>query len=76
MKQKIGIIQVLMENPDILVLDEPINALDEPSVLLLRNLLQKRRNEGKLILVTSHHKDDIDAICDDVITMREGKLEF
>lgn len=76
MKQKIGIIQALMEDPDILVLDEPFNALDERAVLLLRDLLCKRRDEGKLIIVTSHHKDDIEAICDHVMTMRDGILKI
>lgn len=75
MKQKIGIIQALMENPDILVLDEPFNALDEQSVLLLRDLLRNCRDEGKLIIVTSHHKDDIEAICDNVMFMQDGKLK-
>ena len=75
MKQKIGIIQALMENPDILILDEPFNALDEKSVLLLRKLLCQRRDEGKLIVVTSHHKDDIEAICDEVIVMQDGTLK-
>ena len=75
MKQKIGIIQALMENPDTLILDEPFNALDEKSVLLLRKLLCQRRDEGKLIIVTSHHKDDIEAICDEVIIMQDGTLK-
>ena len=75
MKQKIGIIQALMENPDILVLDEPFNALDEKSVMLLRDLLRKRRDEGKLIIVTSHHRDDIEAICDHTMTMQNGILK-
>ena len=75
MKQKIGIIQALMENPDILILDEPFNAMDEKSVLLLRKLLCQRRDEGKLIIVTSHHKDDIEAICDEVIVMQDGTLK-
>ncbi len=64
-----------MENPDILVWDEPFNALDEQSVSLLRDLLRKRRDEGKLIIVTSHHKDDIEAICDNVMFMQDGKLK-
>lgn len=75
MKQKIGIIQALMENPDTLILDEPFNALDEKSVLLLRKLLCQRRDEGKLIIVTSHYKDDIEAICDEVIIMQDGTLK-
>lgn len=75
MKQKIGIIQALMENPDVLVLDEPFNALDEQSVLTLRNLLVQRKEEGKLILITSHHKEDIESICNQVVIMDEGKLK-
>lgn len=75
MKQKIGIIQALMEDPDVLVLDEPFNALDEESVLLLRQLLLERREEGKLILVTSHHREDIEAVCDQVMTMQDGRLK-
>lgn len=74
MKQKIGIIQALMENPDILVLDEPFNALDEESVMLLRKLLLQRRDEGKLIIITSHHKDDIESICDQAVFLASGKL--
>ena len=74
MKQKIGIIQALMEDPDVLVLDESFNALDEESVLLLRKLLLERREKGKLILITSHHREDIEAVCDYVMTMQEGRL--
>lgn len=75
MKQKIGIIQALMEDPDVLILDEPFNALDEQSVLTLRNLLVQRKEEGKLILITSHHKEDIESICNQVVIMDEGKLK-
>ncbi len=75
MKQKIGIIQALMEAPDVLVLDESFNALDEESVLLLRELLLERRAEGKLILITSHHKEDIEAVCDHVMMMQDGRLK-
>lgn len=74
MKQKIGIIQALMENPDILILDEPFNALDEQSVLLLRNLLEQRKEEGKLVLLTSHNKEDIETICNQVVFMQDGKM--
>lgn len=75
MKQKIGIIQALMEDPDVLVLDEPFNALDEESVLLLRKLLLERKEAGKLLLVTSHHRDDIEAVCDHVLNMQDGRLK-
>ena len=75
MKQKIGIIQALMEDPDVLVLDEPFNALDEESVLLLRKLLLERKEAGKLLLVTSHHRDDIETVCDHVLNMQDGRLK-
>ena len=74
MKQKVGIVQALMENPDILILDEPFNALDEQSVLLLRNLLQQRKEEGQLVLLTSHNKEDIESICNQVVYMQDGKM--
>lgn len=74
MKQKIGIIQALMENPDILILDEPFNALDEQSVLKLREILLKKRDEGKLIIITSHNKEDINMVCNKIIQMENGKI--
>lgn len=74
MKQKIGIIQAIMENPDILILDEPFNALDEDTVLIVRNLLLQYRKDGKLIVITSHHREDIDAICNHIYRMEEGQL--
>ena len=64
-----------MENPDILILDEPFNALDEQSVLVLRKELLKRKEEGKLILVTSHNREDIESICNKVVFMKDGRLE-
>ena len=74
MKQKIGIIQAVMENPDLLILDEPFNALDEDSVKLLRELLRQYQKAGKLIIITSHHKEDIDSICNHILMLQEGKL--
>lgn len=74
MKQKIGIIQAIMENPDLIILDEPFNALDEESVQILRDILLARVAKGKLILLTSHHKEDIDALCDVVYTIAGGSI--
>ncbi len=73
MKQKIGIIQAIMENPKLLILDEPFNALDEGSVEIIRNLLKQYKEEGKLIIITSHHKEDIEILCDEIIYMVDGK---
>ena len=74
MKQKIGIIQAIMENPDIIVLDEPFNALDDKSVKILYDLLLKFKNDNKIIIITSHHKEDIDELCNKIITMKNGKV--
>lgn len=75
MKQKVGIIQAVMEDQNILVLDEAFNALDEKSAGTLRDLLSKYRNDGKLIVVTSHHREDIDLLCDCVYHISNGKVE-
>ena len=74
MKQKIGIIQAIMEDPDIIVLDEPFNALDEQTVILLRDLLLQLKEKGKLIILTSHHKDDIESICNEVLFLKDGRI--
>lgn len=74
MKQKLGIIQAVMEDPEIVILDEPFNALDEESVETLREMLKKLKDEKKLIVMTSHHKEDIEQLCDQTFLMSEGKL--
>lgn len=74
MKQKIGVIQAVMEDQQLLVLDEPFNALDQDTVEMLRVLLKKYKDDGKLIIITSHHSEDIDILCDEIIFIEEGKL--
>ena len=74
MKQKIGIIQAIMENQQLLVLDEPFNALDEKTVKLVHELLLKYREEGRLIIITSHYRIDIESLCDEIIRLEEGKI--
>ena len=76
MKQKIGIIQALMEEPDLIVLDEPFNALDEESVETLRKLLLEQKQKGKLIMITSHHKEDIAVLCDVVYRVSAGAVRL
>lgn len=74
MKQKLAIALALMEDPKILILDEPFNALDEDSVLAMRKLILEEKNKNKLILIASHIKDDIFEMCDYVYKMKGGKL--
>ena len=64
MRQKLGIAQAIMENPDILILDEPFNGLDKDSVKEMRSLLLSLRDAGKLILLASHNPLDISLLCD------------
>ena len=74
MSQRLGIAQAIMEKPDILVLDEPMNALDKNGVEEMRRLFLKMKSEGKLILLTSHNREDIEILCDEVYEMEEGIL--
>lgn len=74
MRQRLGIAQAIMEKPDILVLDEPMNALDKNGVEEMKRLFLKMKSEGKLILLTSHNREDIEILCDEVYEMEEGIL--
>lgn len=74
MRQRLGIAQAIMENPDVLILDEPMNGLDEQGVNDMRMLFAKLRDEGKTILIASHNKEDIAVLCDAVYHMDGGVL--
>ena len=74
MRQKLAIAQAIMEDPDILILDEPMNALDDSSVKAVRELLLRLRSDDKLIIITSHNKEDISLLCDEVFHMSEGRI--
>lgn len=74
MRQRLGIAQALMENPDILILDEPMNSLDNEGVKEMREVFLKMKEQGKLILVASHIREDINILCDEVYEMEDGNL--
>jgi ABC-2 type transport system ATP-binding protein len=74
MRQRLGIAQAIMEDPPLLLLDEPMNGLDNNGVVEIRELLLKLRDEGKTILLASHGKEDIEILCDDVHELDHGKL--
>ncbi len=74
MIQKLGIAQVLMEDPKMIILDEPFNGLEEESVKKVRNILLAEKKKGKLILIASHIIDDIDILADQVIKLDGGKI--
>lgn len=66
MKKKLAVVQAIMENQDILIFDEPFNALDSRMVVEVKNLLTELKDEGKTILLTSHNKDDVEEFCDKI----------
>lgn len=72
MRQRLGIAQAIMEKPDILILDEPMNGLDKNGVQEMRNLFLQMKAEGKLIILTSHNREDIEVLCDEVYEMDDG----
>lgn len=74
MKQRLGIAQAIMENPDILLLDEPMNGLDKSGVSDMRELFKSLRGQGKTILLASHNPLDIEELCDTVYEMDGGVL--
>ncbi len=75
MRQRLGIAQAIMEDPEILILDEPMNGLDNAGVQDIRALLLKLKEQGKTILLASHNHEDIAALCDTVHEMDGGVLE-
>lgn len=69
MRQRLGIAQAIMENPDVLILDEPFNALDAATTAQMRELLLHLKAQGKTILLASHNAEDIRTLCDHVYEM-------
>lgn len=74
MKQRLGIACAVMENPDIILLDEPINALDESGVKLIKKLLLNIKNKDRIIIVSCHDKDELEFLSDEIFVLSEGKL--
>ncbi|MEG0221588.1 MAG: ATP-binding cassette domain-containing protein [Clostridia bacterium] len=75
MKQKLAIAQVIMEDAKNLILDEPFNSLDMASVDLVRKILLEERSKDKIIIITSHIKEDIEMLCDEVFYIESGKIK-
>lgn len=74
MRQRLGLAQAIMENPSVLILDEPMNGLDKDGAADMRNYLKSLRDEGKTILIASHYAEDIAELCDTVSEMEKGVL--
>ena len=74
MRQRLGLAQAIMENPDLLILDEPMNGLDKDGVADMRKYLLELKEQGKTILIASHSAEDIEILCDTVCEMDKGVL--
>lgn len=74
MKQKLGIAQAFIDNPDILVLDEPFNALDGKSVEILKGMLKEYLNGDRIIILSCHSSEIISEMCDEIFYMEEGRI--
>ena len=73
-RQRLGFAQAFMENPDVLILDEPFNAMDKASMEEVHDLLQQFKRDGKTIILASHSATDIEKACDIVYEMENGNL--
>lgn len=74
MRQRLGLAQAIMENPDLLILDEPMNGLDKDGVSDMRKYLLSLKEQGKTILIASHSAEDIEILCDTVCEMDKGMM--
>ncbi|WP_368489778.1 ABC transporter ATP-binding protein [Clostridium sp. BJN0013] len=75
MKQRLGIAQAIMEDPEILILDEPLNGLDKDGVKIIKNKLLDLKKKGKTILLTSHISQDIEELSDYIYEICDGNLK-
>lgn len=74
MRQKVGIVQAFIDNPDLLILDEPFNALDSEAVEILKNILREYINKDRIILLSCHSREILEEVCDEIFKMEEGKI--
>ena len=74
MKQKVAIAMAIMDDPKILILDEPLNAIDDSSVKKIREIILEYKKNDRIVLIASHYKDDIDYLCDVVYEMKDGEI--
>jgi ABC-2 type transport system ATP-binding protein len=75
MKQKLGIAAAIMEKPQILILDEPFNALDEETALKIRELIRSKKSDDTIIILSCHDREEIENLCDEVVEIKAGKIQ-
>lgn len=74
MKQRLNIAQAVFERQEIILLDEPTNALDEAGVNLIYSIVKEEKERGATVIVSTHHKEDLRELCDTILKISEGKI--
>lgn len=74
MKQRLGIAAAIMEKPDLIILDEPINALDESGAERIREILHEAKERGALVIIACHDSEELKFLSDEIIIISEGKI--
>lgn len=74
MKQRLGIAAAVMEKPDIVILDEPVNALDESGAEMVRNILAKLKSTGSVIIIACHDTEELRYLSDEIFTISDGNI--
>lgn len=75
MRQRLNIAQAIFEKPDILLLDEPTNAIDDEGVTLIHRVIEEQKERGAVVIIASHHKEDIEPLCDYSLKMNDGVIQ-
>ena len=75
MRQRLNIAQAIFEKPDLILLDEPTNALDEEGVNLIHQILREEKERGACILIATHNKADLHAVCDKILKVADGGMK-
>jgi ABC-2 type transport system ATP-binding protein len=74
MKQRLNIAQAIFERQKIILLDEPTNSLDETSVELIYDVIRQEKAKGAIIIIATHHKEDLAALCDVILKISDGRI--
>lgn len=74
MKQKLGIACAFMEHPDIVIMDEPINAIDSNGVELVRKIMDELKSEGRIIVIACHDAEEMEQLADEIFVMEDGTI--
>ena len=74
MKQRLGIAAAVMEDPDIVILDEPINALDESGAMQVREILKEQKERGAICVIACHDSEELEYLSDEIIQIQDGEI--